>query len=109
MTFPTNVPAVTIWAKDISGRAPTFVRHVYGPSYWQDCRGESTARDPDDNTFAAIPVTSLLDGYIPKKDDRILPAASDATSPPAGAMTITQVKDFRYGSAFMQHVEMTIK
>ena len=58
--FPTNVPAVTVWAKDISGRAPTFARHVYGPSYWQDCRGEDEARTPENNVFIAIPVGSIL-------------------------------------------------
>ena len=109
MTFPTNVPALTVWEKDISGRAPTFVRHEYGPGYWQDCRGESPARDPDDNTFAAIPATSILDSYIPRKDDRVLPGSIGDVSPPAAAMTITQVKNFLYGSAMMQHVEITAK
>lgn len=109
MTFPVNVEALTVWAKDVSGRAPVYTRHVLGPSYWQDCRGQAAdGRTPDDNTFAAIPVGSISD-YVPKKDDRIVTGTSESAAPPPDALTVMQVKNFLYASAMMQHVELTLK
>lgn len=90
-------------------RAPAYVRHETGAVYWQDCRGQTVssgdARSPEDNVFCAIPVGSISD-YVPKKDDRILPDSVADLSPPKDALTVMQVKDFRYGAAHMQHIEV---
>lgn len=92
--------------------APAYVRHVTGAVYWQDTRGQTAgsgdARSPDDNVFCAIPVGSILD-YVPKKDDRIMPDPVADLTPPKDALTIMQIKDFRYGATFMQHIEVTAK
>ena len=107
----TNKPACTIWEKTTVNHAPAYVRHVTGAVYWQDCRGQtvgSDARNPDDNVFIAIPA-GAENGYMPKKDDRILPGDAESASPPGEALTIMQVKDFLYGSKMMQHIEVTAK
>lgn len=107
----TNKPACTIWEKTTVNRAPAYVRHETGAVYWQDCRGQtvgSDPRSPDDNIFLAIPVGSITN-YVPKKDDRIMPDSVADSSPPKEALTVMQVKDFRYGSAMMQHIEVTLK
>lgn len=107
----TNKPACTIWEKTVVNRAPTYVRHETGAVYWQDCRGQkvgSDGREQEDNTFMAIPLGSIVD-YIPKTDDRILPGSIPDDKPPNTALTVMQVKDFRYGAAMMQHVEVTLK
>ena len=108
----TNKPACTIWEKTTVNHAPAYVRHETGAVYWQDTRGQSVssgdARSPDDNVFVAIPVGSISD-YVPKKDDRIMPDSVADLSPPKDALTVMQVKDFRYGSAHMQHIEVTLE
>lgn len=108
----TNQPACTIWEKATVNHAPAYVRHVTGAVYWQDCRGQQVgagdARSPEDNVFVAIQPGSLS-GFMPKKDDRILPGDVAGTSPPSEALTIMQVKDFLYAAPMMQHVEITAK
>lgn len=105
----TNIPAATVWEKDISGRAPTYIRHEYGASYWEDNRGQTDGRSEDNAVFLAIPAGSMTDGYLPKKDDKILADSNVQSAPPQGALTVMRVKDFRYGSAQMQHIEVTLK
>lgn len=107
MTFPTNIPAVTVWEKDISGRAPTYIRHEYGASYWEDNQGQTNGRTEDNGIFLAIPIGSMTDGYLPKKDDKLLAGSSVQSAPPQGALTVMRVKDFRYGSQMMRHIEVT--
>lgn len=106
----TNKPACTIWEKTVVNHAPAYIRHELGACYWQDTRGQSVqagdARSPADSVFLAIPADSVGD-YIPKKDDRVLPGSVPDASPPKTAITVMQVKDFRYGSAMMQHLEVT--
>lgn len=108
----TNKPACTIWEKTTVNHAPVYVRHVLGAVYWQDTRGQTVSgsdpRSPEDNVFCAIPVGSISD-YSPKKDDRILPGEVADTSPPHESLTVMKVKDFRYGSQMMQHIEVTAK
>ena len=108
----TNKPACTIWEKTTVDHTPTYIRHETGACYWQDTRGQDTmdsdARSPEDNVFLAIHASALT-GYIPKKDDRILPGSVPDASPPKDALTVMQVKDFLYGSARMQHIEVILK
>lgn len=108
----TNQPACTIWEKTTVNHAPAYVRHVTGAVYWQDCRGQQVgagdARSPADSVFLAIHADQIGD-YVPKKDDRILPGDAAGTSPPHDALTVMQVKDFRYGSKTMQHIEVTLE
>ena len=104
----TNKPACTIWEKTVINRAPAYIRHVMGPVYWEDTNGETVngiTRNPDDKILCIIHAPLVT--YMPKRDDRILPGEVDEQSPPGTALTVSAVKDFRYGTADVQHIEIT--
>ena len=107
----TNTPAVTVWEKTVVNHAPAYVRHQTGAAYWEDTDGETvsgTSRRPDDKILM-IASAANLGGYLPKTDDRIMNGENSAAHPPETALTVTSVKDFRYGSASVQHIEVTAK
>lgn len=108
MTFPTNLPAVTVWEKTLVNRAPAYVRHELGDAYWEDVRGQSNGRTEDNGIFLALPAASVTE-YVPKTDDRILPGSIADEKPPGDALTVMQVKDFRYLLPMMAHLEATLK
>lgn len=106
----TNKPACTIWEKTVQNRNPVYIRHVMGPVYWEDTHGEtagSIARDPEDKALCIIHAPLVT--YLPRRDDRILPGECADEQPPQNALTVTSVKDFRYGSATVAHIEVTAK
>lgn len=110
MKFPVNVNAVTIWEKTIIDRAPAYIRHELGESYWQETQAQETsgtAHNPDDNIFLAVPAASVT--YLPKKDDRAVSGLCEDSSPPKTALTVMQVKDFRYLLPDMMHIEVILK
>lgn len=109
MTFPTNIPSVTIWEKTVVNRAPTYIRHETGAAYWQDNRGQTDGRDENDSIFLAIHAEALTDGYVPKTDDRVLSGSIAGDTPPRNAYTVGNVRDLRFGSRMMQHIEVTLK
>jgi len=109
MTFPTNIPAVTVWEQTTVNRAASYVRHEFGASYWEDNRGQTTGREEDNSIFLAIPPGAIADGYVPKREDKVLPGSIAEETPPRTALTVMRVKDLRYGSSMMQHIEVTIK
>ena len=88
---------------------PTYVRHELGKIYWEDVRGQTNAgvdpRQPSDSCFVSIPEISL-NGYYPKKDDRIIPEVVADSSPPKTALTIMSVRNCLHGSAAVRHVEV---
>ena len=107
----TNTPTVTVWEKTVVGHAAAYVRHATGAAYWEETQGETTgsaARDPDNRALIIIHV-SCIGEYIPKPDDRIANGISESEQPPAGALTVTAVKNFLYGPAAGQHIEVTAK
>lgn len=107
----TNTPAVTIWEKTTVNHAATYVRHQTGAAYWEDTNGETIGgitRNPDDRVLMIVSAANLGD-YMPKTDDRIVNGAVNDTQPPKNALTVTSVNDFRYGSARVQHIEVTAK
>ncbi|MBR3630357.1 MAG: hypothetical protein IKN55_07795 [Oscillospiraceae bacterium] len=106
----TNMAACTVWEKTVVNRAPVYVPHVMGPVYWEDTHGETVngiTRDPDDRILCIIPAGNIT--YMPKRDDKIEKGASENTAPAGTVLTVTSVKDFRYGSAAVQHIEVTAK
>lgn len=107
----TNTPAVTIWEKTTVNHAAAYVRHQTGAAYWEGTHGETVngiSRNPDDRALMIVPAANLGD-YMPKTDDRIMNGTVNDAQPPKTAMTVTSVKDFRYGSASVQHIEVTAK
>jgi len=110
MNFPVNMDAVTIWEKTVVNRAPAYIRHVLGPSYWQETQSQEadgTARNPDDAIFLAVPAASVT--YLPKKEDRAVYGLCEDVNPPKTALTVMQVKDFCYLLPQMMHIEVMLK
>lgn len=105
----TNRSACTVWEKTSVNHTPVYVRHELGRVWWEDVRGQTnTGADPrqgSDSAFISIPAASLT-GYIPKKDDRILPGSVDSSAPPPSALTVMSVRDCLHGSQAVQHVEV---
>ena len=99
----------TVWEKTANNRSPTYIRHTLGAVYWEDTHGETVngiARNPDDRALILVH-GDALGGYFPKTDDRILRGNTADEQPPKNALTVSAVKDFRYGSAAVQHIEVT--
>ncbi len=109
----TNLENAVIWEKITIDRAPAYVRHTVGECYHESTKSQQTdhtrsvSREPENQDFYCIPAASL--DYLPKPDDRILPECSDSDSPPGDALTVVTVKKFLYGSACVQHIEVTAK
>lgn len=106
----TNTEGCTVWEKTVQNRAPTYIRHETGAVYCEDTDAQSDGKDrsPDDKMLIVIPAVNL-GGYIPKPDDRIIRGIVPDSQPPQTAMTVMQIKDFRYGSPHVQHIEVTAK
>ena len=105
----TNRDACTVWEKTTVHHTPAYVRHGLGAVYWEDVCGQTNTgadpRQPSDSCFVSIPERSL-NGYRPKKDDRILPGSIADSSPPGTALTVMSVRDCLHGSAAVRHVEV---
>ena len=107
----TNTPGVTIWSKAVVNHTPTYIRHQTGAAYWENTNGETIngiTRNPDDKILMIVSAANL-GAYMPKTDDRIMNGIVTDAQPPKDALTITSVKDFRYGSDSVQHIEVTAK
>lgn len=104
----TNTDGCTIWEKTVKNRAPVYIRHETGAAYWEGTNGQTGGKDrtPADKALVVIHAGNL-GGYLPKKDDRILCGIHPEEQPPPVALTVMGVKDFRYGSPRVQHVEVT--
>lgn len=105
----TNSIGCTVYEKTIFDRNVIYIRHVFGKIYWQSSLSETTGKDRQerDNIFISVPAASA--DYLPKKEDKIVNGIIAETQPPADAYTVTNVKDLRYGSPKVQHIEITAK
>lgn len=109
----TNREGCTVWEKTSVNRAPAYVRHELGRCYWEEVRGQtaagrstgSDARAPDDSVFVSIPASSL-NGYYPKRDDRIMEGSVPDDKPPRTALTVMSVRNCLHGSKAVQHIEV---
>ena len=102
----TNRNGCTIYEKTVQNRAPTYIRHETGKIYWQPSRSESGGKDrtSKNSVFVSIPESSV--SYVPKVDDRIVDAIIQEEQPPTSALTVATVKDLRYGSSMVRHIEV---
>ncbi len=102
----TNRKGCTIYEKIMQNRAPAYIRHITGEVYAETNFSQENGSDrkPDNGLFVSIPANSVT--YVPKKDDRIVCGIINDEQPPVTAMTIMSVKDFRFGSPFIQHIEV---
>lgn len=104
----TNCPCLTIYEKAVVNRAPAYVRHVTGAVYWQPFIGQTDGKErtPDAKIFVNIPAAST--DYLPKRDDRVVKGECADTAPPNDAYTVMGVRDLRYGSPKVQHIELDL-
>lgn len=105
----TNKNGCTVYEKTVQNRAPTYIRHVTGAVYVEEtlAQGNGSDRKPDNEIFISIPADSVT--YVPKTDDRIVCGIIDDEEPPVNSATVMSVQDFRYGSTFIQHIEVRAK
>ena len=105
----TNKIGCTVFARTVGkDRMEQYVRHFFPAIYWEDMKGQSqsgTSMKQQDSVLCIIPAASVS-GYIPKRSDRIFCGRCAAAEPPEECRTVMEVKDFRYGSAGVQHLEV---
>lgn len=106
----TNKVGCTVYEKTVKDRMESYVRHFIPTIYWEQSRGQAKSGNgmqPSDSVLCIIPASSLSD-YIPKRDDRIVCGNCEKEEPPeCGVYTVMSVEDFRFGSAEVQHLEVT--
>lgn len=108
----TNKSGCTIYEKTVINRAPDYIRHITGPVYWEPSIGETVSKGETDgkdrseqnSIFISIPAGSV--SYTPKTNDRIVGEIISDETPPVTAHTVMNVKDLRYGSKRVQHIEL---
>lgn len=105
----TNKSGCTVYEKTVHNRAPTFIRHETGAVYWEDAKSQESGSDrtPQNSVFVSVPVDNI--DFVPKVGDKIVCGIIPDLQPPATAMTIMSIEDFRYGSRSVQHWEVTAK
>lgn len=105
----TNRSGCTVYEKTVQNRAPTYVRHVLGALYWQPSEGQTGGKDrtEQDDIFVSVPEASVT--YLPKEGDRIVGDIVLEEQPPQSAHTVMNVKDLRYGSPRVRHIELRVR
>ena len=106
----TNKIGCTVYEHKVGAdRMEAYVRHFIPTIYWEDTKGQTqsgTSMKQLDSVLCIIPASSLSD-YIPKRNDRIVCGRCNDAEPPENCRTVMEVKDFRYGSPEVQHIEVT--
>lgn len=106
----TNKIGCTVYKRTAgANRMETYIRHFIPAIYWEDSAGQAqsgTMMQQQNTVFCMIPATSLSD-YLPKRDDLLVCGRCELAEPPETAKKIMSVDDFRYGSADVQHIEVT--
>ena len=104
----TNTKVITVFHKTVGvKKLPVWEKHLFYGIYWENCSGQSNEdRGVEENNeiLCIIPEKSLKN-FIPCKDDFICLGDVDEK----GSLTIMEVRDFRYGSGKVQHIEVTAK
>ena len=105
----TNTEIIAVFHKetDSEKRLAVWEKHVFHNVYWENCSAQSEQNKgmgESDSILCIIPEKSLKT-FIPCKDDKIV--YGDAENPEN--LTIMSVKDFRYGSGRVHHIEVTAK
>ncbi|WP_295219836.1 hypothetical protein [Ruminococcus sp.] len=104
-----NKIGCTVYERAVENRMEAYVPHFIPAVYWEDTTAQvqtGTSMKQQDQIWCCIPSGSLS-GYVPRKDDIIVCGRYDSAEPPESGRTITAVEDYRYGSAGVQHIEVT--
>lgn len=97
---------------NIDTRKNEWVKAIINNVYWQGstgCKNDKSGMVQDNENIVFIPF-SATDLAI-KPEDKIFKGTTDKATPVGldGALTITSVEIFDYGSADMQHFEVVAK
>lgn len=103
----TNKNGCTVYEKILKNRENIYIRHEFGAVYWEDSFGEKNGKDRSPANSALVIIPEKSADYAPKTDDKIVPEIISDEHPPNNAMTIVKVRDFRYVSANISHIEVT--
>lgn len=103
----TNTKVITIFHKTVKNRLAVWEKHLFFGVYWENCSGQSESNKgmTESNQILCIIPEKSLKNFIPCKDDYI--CLGDVEE--KGSLTIMSVKDFRYGSGKVRHIEVTAK
>lgn len=103
----TNTKVITIFHKTVKNRLAVWEKHLFYGVYWENCsaQSESSKGMTESNEILCIIPEKSLKNFIPCKDDFICLGDVDER----GSLTVMEVKDFRYGSGKVRHIEVTAK
>jgi len=107
-----NTEIITVFHKKVdSGKhLEIWEKHTFRNVYWENCSAMDNSKisksmTEDDSVFCVIPENSIGD-FIPEKDDKIIKGDTNNRDK---SFTIMSVKDFRYGSDRVHHIEVNAK
>ncbi len=103
----TNTKVITVFHKTVKNRLPVWEKYLFYDVYWENSSGQSESSKgmTESNQILCIIPEKSLKSFIPCKDDYICLGDVDEH----GNLTVMEVKDFRYGSGKVQHIEVTAK
>lgn len=103
----TNTKVITVFHKTVKNRLPVWEKYLFYDVYWENCSGQSEENKgmTESNQILCIIPEKSLKNFIPCKDDYIGLGDVDEH----GSLTVMEVKNFRYGSGKVQHIEVTAK
>ena len=113
----TNTDVITVFHKciDSAKKLPAWEKHTFPNVYWENCSAQDNSKisrsmTEDNMVLCIIPEKSISD-FIPCKDDLIAKGNCENISNPEKIphLTIMAVKDFRYGSSRVHHIEVNAK
>ncbi len=108
----TNTEIITVFHKKIDSEKHLEIweKHTFRNVYWENCSAMDNSKisksmTEDNLIFCIIPEKSI-ENFIPCKDDKIIKGDTDNRDK---SFTIMSVKDFRYGSKRVHHIEVNAK
>lgn len=103
----TNTKVITVFHKTVKNRLAVWEKHLFYDVYWENCSGQSEESRGmgESNEILCIILEKSLKNFIPCKDDYI--CLGDVEE--KGSLTIMSVRNFRYGSGKVRHIEVTAK
>ena len=113
----TNTDIITVFHKNIDPvqRLEVWEKHTFHNVYWENCSAQDNSKisksmTEDNLIFCIIPEKSISD-FIPQKDDKIIKGDFENLSGLKSDkyFTVMSVKDFRYGSSRVHHIEVNAK
>lgn len=113
----TNTNIITVFHKcvDPVKRLERWEKHTFLNVYWENCSAQDNSKISrsmtEDNVILCIISEKSISDFIPCKDDRIIKGdCENVSNLKAGEyFTVMAVKDFRYGSNRVHHIEVNAK